>query len=146
MLVGNDIARTRTGIYLEHETTHSVIARNVIADVITGINSEWRYGGHGSSQNTYAGNRVDSPRQTGVFIDVSGDRNRIEGNVVAGGSGPGIVLQGASENAVTGNLRCGGGDAPVVRQQSAHHDDGVRADSLGNRMERNVRASVCEGP
>ena len=28
-IVGNDIARTRTGIYVEHETTRSLIAGNI---------------------------------------------------------------------------------------------------------------------
>jgi parallel beta-helix repeat protein len=142
-IVENDIASTRTGIYLEHETNQSVIAGNTIADVITGINSEWRYGGKGSGQNTVAGNHILRARQTGVFIDVAGDRNRIARNVIADGDGPGIVLQGASNNSVTGNLRCGAGDAPVVQEQSAHHDDGVRADSLGNRIAGNRRLSSC---
>jgi hypothetical protein len=142
-IVDNDIARTRTGIYIEHETTRSLIAGNAIADVIIGINVEWRYGGRGSSRNTYAGNRIVDPRQTGIFIDVAGDRNRIVDNVVAGGDGPAIVLQGASDNEVTGNRRCSGGDAPVVRQRSAHHDDGVQANSLHNRVARNARVRAC---
>jgi Periplasmic copper-binding protein (NosD)/Bacterial Ig domain len=145
-IVANDIARTRTGIYIEHETTRSLIAGNTIAGVITGINAEWRYGGHGSSQNTYTRNRIVAPSQTGLFIDVSGDRNRIVGNLVAGGGGPAIVLQGASDNEVAGNELCGDGRGPVVRQQSGHHDDGVQANSLYNRIADNTRAAACPAP
>jgi parallel beta-helix repeat protein len=145
-IVDNDVARTRTGIYVEHETTRSLIAGNAIADVITGINVEWRYGGRGSSQNTYAGNRISGAEQAGLFIDVAGDRNRVAGNVVTGGGGPAIVLQGASDNEVTGNRLCGADRAPVVQQQSAHHDDGVRADSLRNRIAGNARAAACPAP
>jgi nitrous oxidase accessory protein NosD len=145
-IVDNDIARTRTGIYIEHETTRSLIAGNAIAQVITGINVEWRYGGHGSAQNTYAGNRIVAPTQSGLFIDVAGDRNRIVRNVVAGGGGPAIVLQGASDNEVTGNRLCAGGRGPVVQLRSAHHDDGVQASSLRNRLSDNTRAATCAAP
>ena len=145
-LVDNDIARTRTGIYIEHETTRSLIAGNTIAGVITGINAEWRYGGHGSSENTYTRNRIVAPAQTGLFVDVAGDRNRIVGNVVAGGHGPAIVLQGASDNEVTANQSCGGRRGPVVQQQSARHDDGVQANSLSNRVAANTRTAACPGP
>jgi parallel beta-helix repeat protein len=141
-IVGNDIARTRVAIYLEHETNRSTIARNVIAAVRTGINSEWRYGGHGSSGNTLAANRVTDAAQTGLFVDVAGDRNRIDGNVVVGGGGPAIVLQGASDNVVIGNRACARGGEVVV-QQSAHHDDGVRADSLRNQLSDNRRLESC---
>jgi parallel beta-helix repeat protein len=142
-IVDNDIARTRVGIYLEHETNRSVIARNAIAAVRTGINAEWRYGGHGSSGNTLAANVVTGATETGVFIDVAGDRNRIDGNVVAGGGGPAIVLQGASDNVITGNRGCARGDAPLVVQRSAHHDDGVRADSLRNVVTGNRQLDSC---
>ena len=56
-VIGNEIARTRVGMYLEHETNESLFARNTIADVATGINVEWRYDGNGSSGNTFEGTR-----------------------------------------------------------------------------------------
>jgi parallel beta-helix repeat protein len=138
-IVANDIARTRVGIYLEHETIRSLIARNTIAGVITGINSEWRYGGRGNSDNTLTGNRISDASETGLFIDVAGDGNRIAGNLVIGGAGPAIVLQGASRNLVSGNRACAR-PGPVVRLQSAGYDNGVAAHSLGNRVTGNVRS------
>jgi parallel beta-helix repeat protein len=138
-IVANDIARTRVGIYLEHETIRSLIARNAIAEVITGINSEWRYGGLGNSDNTLTGNRISDAAQTGLFIDVAGDGNRIAGNLVIGGAGPAIVLQGASGNLVSGNRACAR-PGPVVQLQSAHFDNGVAAHSLRNRVVGNVRS------
>jgi hypothetical protein len=145
-VIGNRVERTRVGIYLEHETTDSVFARNQIADVATGINVEWRYDGAGSSDNTFEHNRILRPRETGVFVDVAGDRNRIAGNLVAGGAGPAIVLQGASDNVVVGNRACARGDEPVLRQQSAHHDDGRAAHSLRNRLAANRSLDRCDVP
>jgi parallel beta-helix repeat protein len=136
-IVGNDIARTRVGIYLEHETTDSLVARNVIADVATGINSEWRYDGAGSGSNTLERNLVVRPAETGIFIDVAGDGNRLANNVVVGGGGPAVVLQGASDNVVTGTAACGRAGEPLVVQRSAHHDDGRAAHSLRNRLAGN---------
>jgi hypothetical protein len=142
-VVGNDIARTLVGIYLEHETSDSLFARNVVADVGTGINVEWRYDGAGSSGNTFERNTILRPADAGVFVDVEGDRNRIAGNVVVGGSGPAVVLQGASGNLVVGNRGCARPGLPLVVQQSAHHDDGRAAHSLRNRLVDNVDA--CPG-
>ncbi len=136
-IVGNDIARTRVGIYLEHETTDSLVARNVIADVATGINSEWRYDGAGSGSNTLEHNLVVRPAETGIFIDVAGDGNRLSDNAVLGGSGPAVVLQGASDNVVTGTAACGRAGEPLVVQRSAHYDDGQAAHSLRNRLAGN---------
>jgi hypothetical protein len=136
-VVGNDIARTGVGIYVEHETNDSLIARNAIADVATGINAEWRYGGAGSGSNTYERNTVLRPSESGIFIDVAGDRNRLVDNVVIGGSGPAVVLQGASDNVVTGTAGCDRPGEPVVIQRSAHFDDGLAAHSLRNRLARN---------
>ena len=133
-VVGNDIARTRVGIYLEHETNDSLIARNAIADVAIGINVEWRYDGAGSSANTFAGNTVRRPGEAGIFIDVAGDRNRLADNVVVGGRGPAIVLQGASDNVVTGTAACDRSGEPVVTQRTARHDNGTAAHSLRNRL------------
>ena len=106
-IVGNDVAHTGTGIYLEHETNGSLIARNRIADVATGVNSEWRYGGAGSGANTVAANVITRPTDAGIFIDVAGDENRIAANMVRGGRGPAVVLQGASDNVVVDTLACG---------------------------------------
>jgi hypothetical protein len=145
-VVDNDIARTRTGIYLEHETTDSLFARNVIADVATGLNVEWRYEGAGSDTNTFVANTVVRPTDAGIFVDVAGDGNRVARNVVAGGSGPAIVLQGASDNLVTDNVSCGRPGRPLVVQQSAHHDDGVAAHSLRNRITGNQSSETCPGP
>ena len=142
-VVGNRIARTRVGIYLEHETNESVFARNVIADVGTGVNVEWRYDDAGSSSNTFEANTILRPGEAGVFVDVEGDRNRIVGNVVEGGSGPAVVLQGASDNLVARNRGCGRPGQDVVVQQSAHHDDGRAARSLRNRLRDNTNVPAC---
>jgi hypothetical protein len=145
-VVHNDVARTMTGIYLEHETTRSLFAGNVIADVNTGINAEWRYDGAGSGANTIERNTILRPTDAGIFIDVAGDHNRIAGNVVAGGSGPAVVLQGASDNLVTGTVACARGGGRVVVQQSAHYDDGRQANSLRNRIETSGSRDTCPGP
>jgi hypothetical protein len=142
-VVGNDIARTGVGIYLEHETNDSLFARNTIADVRTGINVEWRYDDAGSSGNTFEANTILRPVEAGVFVDVEGDRNRIVGNLVVGGSGPAVVLQGASGNLVAGNIGCERPGQEVVVQQSAHHDDGRAAHSLRNRLRGNRSAETC---
>ena len=142
-VVGNEIARTGVGIYLEHETNESLFARNTIADVATGINVEWRYDGNGSSGNTFEGNTIVRPSETGLFVDVQGDRNRIAGNTFADGTGPAVVLQGASGNLVTGNRACDRPGQPLVVQQSAHHDDGRAAHSLRNRIEANESVDAC---
>jgi hypothetical protein len=144
-VAGNDIARTPVGIYLEHETSGSLFARNDIADVATGINVEWRYDGAGSSGNTFEQNAILRPVDAGVFVDVEGDRNRIVGNLVAGGSGPAVVLQGASGNLVAGNRACGRPGHPLVVQQSAHHDNGRAAHSLRNRVADNESVQTCPG-
>jgi hypothetical protein len=142
-VVGNDIARTGVGIYLEHETNDSLFARNAIADVETGINVEWRYDDAGSSGNAFEANTILRPAEAGVFIDVEGDRNRVVDNVVAGGSGPAVVLQGASGNLVAGNVGCERPGEEVVVQQSAHHDDGRAAHSLRNRLRDHRRVDAC---
>lgn len=144
-VVGNDIARTPTGIYLEHETTDSLFASNVIADVTTGINVEWRYDGAGSSGNSFERNTILRPADAGVFVDVEGDRNRVVANLVAGGSGPAVVLQGASGNLVADNRACRRAGQPVVVQQSAHHDNGRAANSLRNRISGNESVEACPG-
>jgi len=142
-VVGNDVARTRVGIYLEHETNDSLFADNRIADVATGINVEWRYDGAGSNGNTFARNAIARPTETGIFVDVAGDRNRLVDNVVTGGRGPAIVLQGASDNVVAGTAACARGAERVVVQQSAHYDNGQPAHSLRNRVVSNGSRTAC---
>jgi parallel beta-helix repeat protein len=142
-VVDNDIARTITGIYLEHETNGSLFADNVIADVVTGINSEWRYENAGSGTNTFADNTILRPTQTGIFIDVAGNQNRLVDNTIVGGRGPAIVLQGASDNVVTGNAACSRPGQPLVVQQSAHYDNDQPANSLRNRIDTSGRRPPC---
>jgi parallel beta-helix repeat protein len=129
-VVGNDIADTPVGIYLEHATNRSLIADNRIARVSTGINVEWRHGGVGSSENTFAGNLVREARAAGFFLDVGSDGNRIVDNTFAGGPAA-IVLQGSSGNVLAGNRALGPG--PVVHLRTAHFDDGSPAPPRANR-------------
>jgi hypothetical protein len=84
------------------------------------------------------------PGEDGIFIDVAGDRNRLAGNVVIGGSGPAVVLQGASDNLVTGTAACARPGEPLVVQRSGRFDDGVVAHSLRNRLAGN--GERCPGP
>ncbi len=135
-VVGNDVARTRAGIYLEHETNDSLFADNRIADVATGINVEWRYEGAGSSGNTFARNAITRPTDAGIFVDVAGDRNRIlAGNVVIGRQrarrrAPGRIRQRGRRH----RRACARAGDRVIVQQSAHHDNGQPAHSLRNRV------------
>jgi Right handed beta helix region len=141
-IVDNEIHDTRTGIYLEHATHRSLIARNLIVDALTGINVEWRHEGAGSSGNTFADNRIVGA-ETGIFVDVGGDRHRILGNVFVRGGRPAIVLQGSSHNVVRGNRACGGGQ-PLVELSEARFDDGSRAVSRNNRFHANEAGlSAC---
>jgi hypothetical protein len=142
-VVGNRIRTTRTGIYLEHSTNHSLIARNLIADAEAGIQVEWRYRGQGSSDNTFAFNRLVGMRKAGIFVDTGGDRNVIVGNVFVAGARPAITLQGSSRNLVQGNVDCRGGDKPLVTLQSARWDDGSRALPSKNLLRPNRSASSC---
>jgi parallel beta-helix repeat protein len=144
-ITGNTISDTGVGIYLEHETNQSLIARNRISDVNTGINVEWRFNGAGSSDNSFTRNRIANASEAGLFVDVAEDRNRITRNVFSGGSGDAIVLQGSSDNVVTGNRTCGGGNGPVVRLQVARFDNGRPARSLRNSLTDNVGVASCAG-
>jgi nitrous oxidase accessory protein NosD len=135
-IVDNEIRDTRTGIYLEHATHRSLIARNLIVDALTGINVEWRHEGAGSSRNTIADNRIVSAK-TGIFVDVGGDRHRILRNVFVGGGRPAIVLQGSSHNVVRGNRGCGGRRDSLVAFSEARFDDGSPAVSKHNRLAAN---------
>jgi parallel beta-helix repeat protein len=143
-IVRNEIYDTRTGIYLEHSTHGSLIARNLIVDALTGINVEWWHEGEGSRRNTFAFNRIVSA-ETGIFVDVGGDRNRIVGNVFVGGGRPAIILQGSSRNLVKGNRACRGQGGSLVAFQSARWDDGRPANSRRNRLvdNENTPTAAC---
>jgi hypothetical protein len=141
-VVANDIAFTRTGIYLEHATNDSLISGNLIAGARTGINVEWRHEGVGSSGNTFTSNRIVGG---GLFVDVGGDRNLIARNVFVGGPRPAIVLQGSSNNVVRANVGCGSDDSTLVSEQVGKWDDGRRAYPRDNRLLANRNAPSCGG-
>jgi Periplasmic copper-binding protein (NosD)/Bacterial Ig domain len=141
-VVGNVIAATRTGIYLEHSTNDSLISGNLIAGARTGINVEWRHEGVGSSRNTFTKNRLVGG---GLFVDVGGDGNLIAGNVFVGGPRPAIVLQGSSNNVVRANVGCGRDDGTLVGEQVGKWDDGRRAYPRENRVLANRSAASCGG-
>jgi Periplasmic copper-binding protein (NosD)/Bacterial Ig domain len=141
-IVHNKIYDTRTGIYLEHSTHRSLIARNLIVDALTGINVEWWHEGEGSRRNTFAHNRIVGS-ETGIFVDVGGDRNKIVGNVFVGGSRPAIILQGSSHNVVQGNRGCRSAGQSLVGLESARYDDGSEAHSRANRLARNSVRGGC---
>jgi nitrous oxidase accessory protein NosD len=142
-VVANQIRATRTGIYLEHSTNQSLIARNLISDVRTGINVEWTYDGVGSDENTFAFNRIVSAARSGLFADVGADGNHIFGNVFVGGARPAIILQGSSNNVVTRNRGCVSRPGPLVREQSARWQDGTPARPSGNKIVGNTNARSC---
>ena len=143
-IVRNRIYDTRTGIYLEHATHRSVIARNLIVGALTGINVEWWHEGAGSRRNTFAFNRIVGAKG-GMFVDVGSDHNRIVGNVFVGGLRPAIVLQGSSHNVVKGNRACGERDGALVALETARFDDGRPAESRANRLADNdvSRSATC---
>jgi parallel beta-helix repeat protein len=141
-IVANEIRGTRTGIYLEHSTNHSLITRNLIVDAVTGINVEWLHEGVGSSHNTFTFNRVVRA-ESGLFVDVGSDGNRIVGNIFVEGARPAITLQGSSKNVVRDNLGCGGPVTSLVGLESARWDDGSAAHSRGNRLAVNRSLATC---
>jgi parallel beta-helix repeat protein len=142
-IVGNEIRDTRTGIYLERSTNRSLVSRNLIVGAEAGVQVEWRYGGVGSSHNTFSFNRIVGASAVGLFIDVGGDGNAIVGNVFVGGRRPAIALQGSSDNLVQGNVVCGGGSGALVDLESATWDDGSEAHPRGNRLVDNKSLAKC---
>ena len=115
----------------------------MIVDARVGINVEWWHEGAGSRRNTFAFNRIVRSR-AGIVVDVGGDRNRIVGNVFVGGLRPSIVLQGSSHNVVRDNLGCGSRGDSLVEFSEARYDDGRRAVSKFNQLDRNQnKASAC---
>jgi hypothetical protein len=143
-IVANTVARTPVGIYLEHSTDATLIARNHIADVGTGINVEWRHAGGGSNANTFATNTIARARQAGVFLDVGSDANRVQANRFVGGARPAIVLQGSSRNLVRANRGCGTA-GPMVAQQAGRRETGALAAARDNRLAANVATPSCAG-
>jgi parallel beta-helix repeat protein len=141
-IVHNKVYDTRTGVYLEHETYRSLIARNLIVDALKGIQVEWWHEGEGSKRNTFAFNRIVSS-ETSIFVDVGGDQNKIVGNTFVGGTSPAIVLQGSSGNLVQGNVACRMRVGSLVELESARWDDGRPAVSRRNRMSGNKRTGSC---
>ena len=141
-IVANKIRGTRTGIYLEHSTNHSLISRNLISDAVTGINVEWLHEGIGSKHNIFTFNRIVRA-ESGLFLDVGSDGNRIVGNTFVGGARPAITLQGSSENLVRDNLGCDGTVTSLVRLKSARWDNGTAAHSRRNRLSANRSLATC---
>ena len=141
-IVGNHVAETRTGIYLEHATNHSLVARNVVTRVRTGINVEWEYGGVSSRSNTFRGNRIVDADQVGLFVDVGSDDNQIVGNAFHRGARPAIVLQGSSGNVVASNRACGN-KGPLIDERVGLRDSGARAEPTRNTVRGNSTRTVC---
>jgi hypothetical protein len=142
-VVDNLIQDTRTGIYLEHSTHDSLFSKNLIIDAGTGINVEWFHDGQGSTRNTFTSNRIVTASKGGLFVDVGSDGNQIVRNVFVGGARPAIVLQGTSDNVVRGNVGCRTGGEELVREQSAHYDNGARAVPRRNRVTANAATGPC---
>lgn len=138
-VVANTITATPTGIYLEHVTNHSLVSRNRISAVDTGIDVEWRYDGFGSYENSFSGNKVTAARR-GLFVEVGDDGNRVESNTFIRVHTP-VVFQGSSNNIARGNRACGNGEA-VVTEGNARGDDGALVTPTGNRLSDN-RSSRC---
>ena len=141
-IVHNKVYDTRTGVYLEHSTHRSLIARNLIVDALKGIQVEWWHEGAGSRRNTFAQNRIVGS-ETGIFVDVGGDHNRIAGNTFVGGPNPAIILQGSSNNVVQNNRGCRMRAGSLIGLESARWDDGREAVSRGNRISGNKSAGSC---
>ena len=83
--------------------------------------------------------------ETGIVVDVGGDRNRIVGNTFVGGRRPSIVLQGSSHNVVRDNRRLRRARASsLVEFSEARYDDGRRAVPRFNQLDGNrTRRSAC---
>jgi parallel beta-helix repeat protein len=141
-IVDNVVRRTRTGIYLEHATNNSVIARNVVTGSPAGINVEWWYGGFGSRKNTFIDNRIVGARRAGIFVGVGSDANRISRNVFVDGQRPAIQLQGSSGNVVQGNRGCGS-NGILVGERAGRRDDGSVATPRKNVLVDNASYATC---
>jgi hypothetical protein len=137
----NDIAETRVGIYLERSTVGSRVESNDISSVLTGVNIEWFHEGAGSHGNAIVRNEVVGARYASIFDQVGADENRIEQNVLVGGTRPGIVIQG-SHNVVRLNRACRA-TGLVVEQRAGSWEDGRQAQPRANRIADNTSVPVC---
>jgi Periplasmic copper-binding protein (NosD)/Bacterial Ig domain len=142
-IVSNRVYETRTGIYLEHSTNRSLIARNLTVDTEAGIQVEWRYDGVGSSNNTFLANRIVRAEAAGLVVDTGAEGNRIIRNLFVGGMRPAITLQGSSGNVVQDNLGCEGELGSLVEVQSGRRDDGSLAVPRENRLRGNRSVERC---
>ena len=141
-IVRNRISATRTGVYVEHQTTHSLIADNAVTDVLTGINVEWTYGGVGSDLNRFVGNTIRRASLVGLFLDVGSDGNVVQRNSFRDVASPAIVLQGASRNVVTNNVVCGT-SGPMVVERNGLWDANSPAVPSENVVRPNRVMSTC---
>ena len=141
-VVGNDVADTRVGVYVERSTIDSRVEHNRIARVRTGINVEWLHDGGASRGNRITRNEIVRARYAPIFVDVGADGHRIERNRLVGGARPGIVLQGASRNVVRLNRACGA-RGPIVIERSGWWQDGGEARPSGNVFAANASELRC---
>jgi hypothetical protein len=140
-VLANRISGTRTGIYLEHATNHSVIARNVVSRVGTAITVEWEYGGVSSRYNRFEANVVQGATTAGFLISIGADGNQIVGNDFRHVTGPAVVLHGSSGNTIRHNSRCGRG--VVVDQRPGIREDGTAVTPSGNDIHGNSVSTRC---
>jgi parallel beta-helix repeat protein len=141
-VVANRVATTRTGIYLEHSTNDSLIARNRMSGVEAGIIVEWSYGGVASKRNAFVGNTIVGASKNGLIVSIGADQNRITGNTFIGGARPMIVLQGSSDNVVRGNESCLT-KGTLVAEESAPDEHGSPAYPRRNVITGNRHRSSC---
>jgi parallel beta-helix repeat protein len=144
-IVGNVVSNTRTGIYLEHSTNDSLITRNRVTDVETGIKVEWRYGAVGSDRNVFSRNRIVLASHAAILVEVGANGNSIVANAFVRTAVPAIHLVGSSNNLVRGNVVCGATDGPLVEERTLPYDDGTPAVPSGNVLDANEVVASCEG-
>ena len=128
----NRVSGCRIGVEL-NDTVRCRIEKNEIGRCRVGI-SIWRWCEHPqlNTHNTVKGNTVTGAYHRGVHLDRGAERNRVEDNVVIGGEGVAILIDG-DKNSVIGNrvegypespIQCTGRDntlsANVVKDSSYH--------------------------
>lgn len=141
-VIGNRVGATRTGIYLEHATNDSIIARNRIWGIESGITVEWSYGGIASTRNTFLSNRIVGATRGGMHVSIGADWNRISDNVFVGGARPMILLQGSSDNVVRGNRSCGA-KGVLVAEEVGPDENGSPMVPKRNVITANLHAASC---
>jgi hypothetical protein len=141
-VVANRVATTRTGIYIEHSTNDSLIARNQVSKVDTGVIVEWTYGGVSSKRNTFLENTITGAARSGIVVSIGADQNQIADNVFVGGGRPMIVLQGSSDNVVRGNESCGT-DGPLVAEEPGPDENGSSIIPRRNIISANLHRATC---